>query len=87
MGQPLFVEKVEVAAAATLGKGGYVTEYVIVFNDEWVPDHTAEELREKSKALKPLVAEIVSVRSAAMSLAMSPACKPVNPSHSNREAS
>jgi hypothetical protein len=25
-----------------------MTEYLIAFNDEWVPDHTAEELREKS---------------------------------------
>ena len=35
-----------------------MTEYLIAFNDEWVPDHTDEELREKSKALKPLVAEM-----------------------------
>ena len=33
-------------------------EYLIAFNDEWVPDHTLEELREKSKALRPLVAEM-----------------------------
>ena len=33
-------------------------EYLIAFNDEWVPDHTDEELREKSKALRPLVAEM-----------------------------
>ena len=25
-----------------------MTEYLITFNDEWVPDHTAEELREKA---------------------------------------
>jgi hypothetical protein len=35
-----------------------MTEYLIAFNDEWVPDHTVEELREKSKILKPLVAEM-----------------------------
>lgn len=35
-----------------------MTEYVILFNDEWVPDHTDEELLEKSKALKPLLAEM-----------------------------
>jgi hypothetical protein len=35
-----------------------MTEYLIAFNDEWVPDHTVEELREKSKALKPLEAEM-----------------------------
>jgi hypothetical protein len=33
-------------------------EYLIAFNDEWVPDHTIEELREKSKALKPLLEEM-----------------------------
>ena len=32
--------------------------YLIAFNDEWVPDHTVEELREKSRALRPLVAEM-----------------------------
>ena len=26
-----------------------MTEYLIAFNDEWVPDHTDEELREKSR--------------------------------------
>ena len=35
-----------------------MTEYLIAFNDEWVPDHTDEQLREKSKAVKPLVAEM-----------------------------
>lgn len=35
-----------------------MTEYLIAFNDEWVPDHTLEELREKSRALRPLVAEM-----------------------------
>src|SRR5580693_5065214 len=35
-----------------------MTEYLIAFNDEWVPDHTVEELREKSKVVKVLVAEM-----------------------------
>jgi hypothetical protein len=35
-----------------------MTEYLIAFNDEWVPDHTIEELREKSKAVRALVAEM-----------------------------
>ncbi len=35
-----------------------MTEYLIAFNAEWVPDHTVEELREKSKVLRPLVAEM-----------------------------
>ena len=35
-----------------------MTEYLIAFNDEWVPDHTVAELREKSKAVGALVAEM-----------------------------
>ena len=34
-----------------------MTEYLIAFNDEWVPDHTLEELREKSNTNRALVAE------------------------------
>ena len=35
-----------------------MTEYLIAFNDEWVPDHTVEELREKSRATRALIAEM-----------------------------
>ena len=35
-----------------------MTEYLIAFNYEWVPEHTDEELREKSKAAGALVAEM-----------------------------
>jgi len=35
-----------------------MTEYLIAFNGQWVPDHTAEELREKSKAVRALMAEM-----------------------------
>jgi hypothetical protein len=35
-----------------------MTEYLIAFNDEWVPDHTDEELQAKSRALRPLLAEM-----------------------------
>jgi hypothetical protein len=35
-----------------------MTEYLIAFNDEWVPDHTLEELHEKSRVLRPLIAEM-----------------------------
>ena len=35
-----------------------MTEYLIAFNDEWVPDHTLEELREKSKVTRALIAEM-----------------------------
>lgn len=33
-------------------------EYLVAFDDEWVPDHTIDELREKSRALRPLLAEM-----------------------------
>jgi hypothetical protein len=35
-----------------------MTEYLIAFNDEWVPDHTLEELREKAKVTRALIAEM-----------------------------
>lgn len=35
-----------------------MTEYLIAFNDEWVPDFTVEELQGKSRALRPLLAEM-----------------------------
>jgi hypothetical protein len=35
-----------------------MTEYLIAFNDDWVPDHTAEELREKADRGMALVAEM-----------------------------
>jgi hypothetical protein len=35
-----------------------MTEYLIAFNDEWVPDHTVEELRDKARATRPLIAEM-----------------------------
>jgi len=58
IGLPPFVEKVEGGRRGYPSKGGDMTEYLIAFNDEWVPDHTIEELREKSKAVKALVAEM-----------------------------
>ena len=59
IGLPPFVDKVEGwSAGATPAKGGDMTEYLIAFNDEWVPDHTVEDLREKSKAGRALVAEM-----------------------------
>ena len=35
-----------------------MTEYLIAFNDEWVPEHTDDELRDKSRALRPLLAQM-----------------------------
>src|SRR4029077_5090359 len=55
---PPFVDKAEGARRRRPGKGGNMTEYLIAFNDEWVPDHTVEQLREKSRAVRALVAEM-----------------------------
>ena len=57
IGAPPFVEEVE-GVRRDPGKGGDMTEYLIAFNNEWVPDHTDDELREKSRAVKALVAEM-----------------------------
>jgi hypothetical protein len=35
-----------------------VTEYLITFNDEWVREHTAEEIREKSTAAHVVIEEM-----------------------------
>jgi hypothetical protein len=37
-----------------------MTEYLIAFNDEWVPDLTDEDLREASKAARALRAEMAA---------------------------
>jgi hypothetical protein len=37
-----------------------MTEYLITFNDEWVPDHTAEELRGKGIASRTVVDEMLA---------------------------
>ena len=35
-----------------------MTEYLIAFNDEWVPTHTMEELVEKARAGRAVIAEM-----------------------------
>jgi hypothetical protein len=35
-----------------------MTEYLIAFNNDWVPDHTEEETAERSAAVKALRAEM-----------------------------
>ncbi|MEV4200578.1 YciI family protein [Micromonospora globbae] len=35
-----------------------MTEYLISFNDEWVPPHTAEEIREKGVAGRAVIEEM-----------------------------
>lgn len=37
-----------------------MAEYLIAFNDEWVPEHTLEELREKSVASRAVIDEMRS---------------------------
>jgi hypothetical protein len=35
-----------------------MTEYMITFNDEWVPEHTEDELRAKAAAVRPVIEEM-----------------------------
>jgi hypothetical protein len=35
-----------------------MAEYLIGFNDEWVPDYTDEEMRTKSASVRALVTEM-----------------------------
>ncbi len=35
-----------------------MAEYLIVFNDEWTGDNTIEDLNAKSRALRPLIADM-----------------------------
>ena len=35
-----------------------MAEYLITFNDEWVPDFTLEELREKGTSARPVIEEM-----------------------------
>lgn len=37
-----------------------MTEYLITFNDEWVPEHTAEERDEKAAAVRPVIEEMLA---------------------------
>ncbi|MET0694833.1 MAG: YciI family protein [Propionibacteriaceae bacterium] len=37
-----------------------MAEYVIAFNDEWVPDFTPEELREKGRSAKAVLEEMTA---------------------------
>ena len=36
--------------------------YLIAFNDEWVPDHTVEELREKAASARAVIEEMTDAR-------------------------
>lgn len=35
-----------------------MAEYLITFNDEWVPDFTLEEVREKATSVRPVIEEM-----------------------------
>jgi hypothetical protein len=35
-----------------------MTEYLIAFNNDWVPEHTAEDMAERSRAVRALKAEM-----------------------------
>jgi len=35
-----------------------MAEYLIAFNDEWVPEHTLEEIRQKSVSSRKVIAEM-----------------------------
>src|SRR5262245_4684831 len=56
-GPPHFVEKVEGGRRGPR-EGGDMTEYLIAFNDEWVPELTDEDVREASKRVRALRAEM-----------------------------
>jgi hypothetical protein len=53
----------EEAGAGHLARGleeTTMTEYLITFNDEWVPDHTEAELREKAAAARVVIEEMLA---------------------------
>ncbi|MFI7219327.1 YciI family protein [Micromonospora maritima] len=37
-----------------------MTEYLIAFNDEWVHEHTADEMREKDVAVRAVIDEMLA---------------------------
>lgn len=37
-----------------------MTEYLITFNDEWVPPHSEEEILEKAAAARPVIDEMLA---------------------------
>src|SRR4051794_7370903 len=48
----------EWSSVAARAEGGRMAEYLIFFNEDWVPEHTEEELREKAGTVRGLVAEM-----------------------------
>ncbi|MEU4625750.1 YciI family protein [Actinoplanes sp. NPDC023801] len=37
-----------------------MTEYLITFNDEWVPEHSPEQVQQKAEAVRPLIDEMLA---------------------------
>jgi hypothetical protein len=37
-----------------------MTEYLISFNDEWVPEHTPEQIQAKADAVRPVIDEMLA---------------------------
>jgi len=48
------------AAAPAAQEEETMTEYLISFNDEWVGEHTLEELQAKAKVLGPLIEDMTA---------------------------
>jgi hypothetical protein len=57
IGPPPFVKRIEGSRRGHPGKRRNMTEYLVAFNGEWA-NPTAEEMPERSKAVRALVAEM-----------------------------
>jgi hypothetical protein len=56
-----FVDKVSGSRPAAGERRSFeMALYLIAFNDEWVPDHTLEQLREKATAARAVIAEMTA---------------------------
>ena len=61
---PPFVERSEHGQRQrSAARGGDMAEYLVLFNDEWVPDLTEEDLREASQRVRALRAEMTAAGS------------------------
>jgi len=58
MGPSPFVVQSRADEGSTSKEGVDMTEFLIAFNDEWVPDSTEEEMAERFKAVKALRSEM-----------------------------
>src|ERR1700760_744050 len=59
IGLPPIVERVEGGPRRPRpGRGAEMTEYLIAFNNDWVPELTEEDVQAASRRVRPLVAEM-----------------------------